>query len=395
MMIENDCGKRVVVVAARRSAVSTIPGTLNQMSDVELLANVFRDVSSGFHEQIDSAIAGSAFPVERDNLCRKSILTAGLPSKIYCATISKTCASSDEALSIAYSTILSCKSQAILVGGCEKVSNSSYMLGFMKKRVRDSLKMQLPFFDDIKLKKNEDEMHYIAEMLAHKHNITREMQDFFAINSRTKLKKAYDANKFEDEIIPIRYSEEIEERFHIDELAQQPFDENEIRAEAPMFIQNGTLTKYNTAPMCDCATAMLIMDHKLSQEIGLKHLIEIKDVSWIGVSQNEIGYAMGKCVKKILEDNHLDKNDIGLYEINEAFAAQAIVTIDFLDIDINKVNVNGGNLALGYPVGASGMRMCITLIHEMIRSHSKYGISVMCGGGAMANAILFENTFSK
>lgn len=392
-MTKNDYGKRAVVVAARRSAIGMIPGVLNQIKDVELLADVFKNVADGLHEWIDSAIVGSAFPVERDNLCRKSVLAAGLSSKINCATISKTCASSDEALAMAYSNILSRNSRVILAGGCEKVSNSSYMLGFMKKRVRDSLKMKLPFLDDIASKMNEDEMHYVAEMLAHIHNITRETQDSFAIKSRVKAMTAYSEHRYDNEIVPIRYSEETSDLLLIDELARQSFYEKEIRTESPMFVQNGTLTKYNTAPMCDCAIAMIIMDYALAQEIGINHFIEIKDILRIGVEQNQIGQAMAICVEKILKNNCLDKNEIDLFEINEAFAAQAIFTIDFLGIDINKVNVNGGNLALGYPVGASGMRMCVTLLHEMIRSHSKYGISVMCGGGSMANAILFENTF--
>ncbi len=392
MIVGNDYSRRAVVVAARRSAVSTVPGLLNQISDVDLLADVFKDVSHGYNEWIDSAITGSAFPVERDNLCRKSVLAAGLSSKINCSTISKTCASSDEALFNAYVNILSGKARAFLVGGCEKVSNSSYMLGFMKKRVRDSVKMQLPNFSDIEKAINEDEMHYTAEILAHKHNITREMQDSFAIKSRAKARKAYDKHKFENEIIPIKYTKEVTKQLSADELIQQPFDKKEIYAGAPMFVHNGTLTKYNTAPMCDCAAAMVIMDYALSRAMGLKHLVEIKDISWVGVEQNEIGCAMKKCVEKILKDNHLEKDEIDLYEINEAFAAQAIVTINALGININSVNVNGGNLALGYPVGASGLRMCITLIHEMIRSNLRYGISVMCGGGAMANAVLFENT---
>ena len=393
-MKKNDNSKRVVVIAARRSAVSTIPGELNQMSDVELLADVFREVSNGLHKWINSAIAGSAFPVERDNLCRKSVLAAGLSPKINSGTISKTCSSSDEALSIAYQRILSSKSRAVLVGGCEKVSNSSYMLSFKKNRVKDSIKNQLPLLSDIEKRINEDEMHYISEMLAYRYNVTRDMQDSFAIKSREKAREAFNEHKFGDEIVPIKYSKERTERLFIDELLQQCFDEKEIRNGVPMFVQNGTLTKYNTAPMCDCAVAMVIMDYALSKSLGLNHLVEIKDVSSSGVGKDEIGFAMVKCVEKILSDNNLKKDEIDLYEINEAFAAQAINTVKTLGINIDNVNVNGGNLALGYPVGASGMRMSVTLIHEMIRSKSKYGISVMCGGGSMANATLFQNTLS-
>ena len=384
---------RVVVVAAQRSAISKIPGILNQMNDVDLLAAVFRTVSEGLYDWIDTAITGSAFPVERDNLCRKAILAAGMPSQITCSTISKTCASSDEALHIAYAKILSGKSQAVLVGGCEKVSNSSYVLHFMKKRVKDSYKEQIPILCNIEKTCTENDMHYIAEVLAKKLNITREEQDLFAIKSRLKAKTAFETHRFDNEIIPIRYSDD--NYFQIDELLSQVIDEDEVCTEKPMFIQDGTLTRCNTSPMCDCAVAMVLMNYDVARVADLKCLAEIKDVSCIGIPQKNMGNAMKKCVEKILDENHLQKDDIDLYEINESFAAQAIAVIQALRIDPNRVNVNGGNLALGYPIGASGLRMCVTLIHEMIRSELKRGVSVMCGGGTMANAVLFENILNS
>jgi len=380
---------RVVVVASRRSAISKIPGILNHMKDVDLLAAVFRMVSEGLYEWIDSAITGSAFPVERDNLCRKAILAAGMPVNINCSTISKTCASSDEALYMAYMKILTGKSQAVLVGGCEKVSNSSYVLRYMKSKVGDSIKGQLPFLCDIEKIHTENDMPYIVEMLANKKNISREEQDLYAIKSRLKAQKAYDNHRFDREIIPIRYSDT--DFFCADELINQVIDEKEVRTQNPMFVQDGTLTHYNTSPMCDCAVAIVLMNYDVAQAAGIKYLAEIKDVTSICVAQEEMGTVMERCVEKILCENHMEKHDIDLYEINESFAAQAIAVIQGLGINSDKVNVNGGNLALGYPIGASGMRMCVTLIHEMIRSQVRYGISVMCGGGAMANAVLFQN----
>ena len=395
--MKNECKypkKRVVVVAARRSAISKIPGVLNQVQEVDLLANLFKEVSNGFFKWIDSAITGSAFPIERDNLCRKAILASGLPLNIDCATISKTCASSDEALHIAYSRILSGKSQAILVGGCEKVSNSPYILRFMKNRVKDATKGNLPFVSDVENNCNEDDMHYIAEMLAKKKNISREEQDSFAIKSRLNAQNAYSNHRFDQEILPVCYSEN-GEQLNDDELLYLSFNEKEIRNEGPMFLQDGMLTKYNTSPMCDCVVAMIIMDYDVARNAGIEYLIEIKDIANFCVAREEMGKAMEGCIEKILKENQLMKNEIDLYEINESFAAQAIAVIQALGINPNKVNINGGNLALGYPIGASGLRMCVTLIYEMVRSNAKYGISSMCGSGSMANAVLFENTFRK
>ena len=389
----NKCSyKQVVVISARRSAISNVPGAFNQMQEVDLLSTVFGEVSKDLHKWIDSAILGSAFPIERDNLCRKAVLASGIGSHVDCTTISKTCASSDEALAMAYMQILSGKSQAVLVGGCEKVSNSPYILGFMKKRVKEAEKLQLPLLNDVKKLVNENDMHYIAEILAHEHNISRKAQDSYAIKSRLNAIDAYKSHRFDKEIIPICYSKDNEEQLCADELIQQIFKEDEIRSEKPMFVKDGMLTRYNTAPMCDCAVAMVIMDSEIARSASLKYLVEIADVSWIGVRKEDIGYAMKLCVKKILANNHLSEEEIDLYEINESFAAQAIIIMKELGINHNKVNVNGGNLALGYPIGASGLRMCITLIYEMLRSKARYGISTMCGGGAMANAVLFKNS---
>lgn len=384
---------RVVVVAARRSAISKIPGILNYVNEVDLLSTVFRTVSEGLCEWIDSAITGSSFPIERDNLCRKAVLASGMSSRINCATISKTCASSDEALYVAYTKILSGKSQAVLVGGCEKVSNSSYVLRHMKNRVNDSSKGQLPLLHDIQQTYTENDMHYIAEILANKQKISREEQDSFATKSRLNARRAYESHYFDKEIIPIPDPNNDNGFFYADELIQQIIDGKHMDNKTPIFIQNGTLTNYNTSPMCDCAAAMVVMNYETARIAGLKILAEIKDVSCIGVSQEETGMAMERCVEKILQVNNLKKRDIDLYEINESFAAQAIAVIRALGINPDNVNVNGGNLALGYPIGASGLRMCVTLIHEMIRSGVEYGVSSMCGGGAMANAVLIQNIF--
>ncbi len=390
--IKKQNSNRVIVATANRSAAGKIPGMLTQMRDVELLANVFNNVARDINCIIDSAIVGSAFPIERDNLCRKAVLASEIPSQINCITVSKTCASSDEALSLGYMRILAGKSNAILIGGCEKVSNSSYTLSFMKERVKHAIKNQLPCLCDIKKNVTENDMHYLAEILAYKHGISREEQDLFAINSRQRAYNAYKKNKFKNEIIPIKYAEENEDKMSSDEWIQIPFDKDEVLQALPIFIQNGMLTKYNTAPMCDVAAAMIITSYDTFQTSELDYLVDIKDVACVSVPQEEMGCAMEKCVRKILEDNHLDKEEIDLYEINESFAVQAIITIQALEINPNRVNVNGGNLALGYPIGASGLRMCVTLVHEMVRSKSKYGISVMCGGGTMANAVLFHNS---
>ncbi len=386
---------KIGIVAAKRSAIGKIPGELNYINETELVSTLFKAVTSELPNiSIDEALLGSGFPIERDNLCRKAILKAELPSTISATTISKTCASSDEALLIACNKIWSGKIKAALVGGVEKVGNSPYTLHFMKQNIKRSLKGDIPFFKQIENNFLENDMVYICEMLSKIHNITRKNQDDFTIQSINKGNMANLQGYFNREIVPIKYKyEDLSYEISSDEMLLSERDEFDIYKAMPMFVKDGTVTQYNAAPMSECATAMLIMDLQEARRLGLEPMACIVDTTSLGVPVNEVGEAMSKCVNKILNNNYLIAGDIDLYEINESFAAQAIHTINSLNLDITKVNVNGGNLALGYPIGTTGIRMNITLLYEMLRRKVRFGLSVMCAGGNMANAILLENTY--
>jgi len=384
---------KVAVITAKRSPVGKIPGELNYISEIELLSEVFKGVTLGLEEiVIDEAITGSSFPLEKDNLCRKALLKAGLSTRIPASTVSKTCASSDEALNIAYHKIKCQAAKIILVGGCEKVSNSSYILHYMKKNVKHAVKNLLPEFDQIKDNIEENDMVFINEMLSKKYNITKDMQDKYTIDSIEKAVFAQQHGYYEEEIIPIAYNKGGECYYlEKDELLLSKRSVEDIRSAPPMFLQKGTLTQYNAAPICDCSVGILLMDYEEAIRLGLNPLIIIKDVLSTGVGEEQTGEAMTQGILKLLQKNKLMPSEIDLYEINESFAVQAILTARMLNLDMNKVNVNGGNLALGYPIGTTGLRMNVTLIHEMIRRNSRLGISAMCAGGNMADIIVYEN----
>lgn len=384
--------KKIAVIAAKRSPIGKIPGELNSINETELISYIFKTIISSFkYINIEEAILGVSFPVEKDNLCRKAILHAGLSSRISATTVSKTCASSDEALSIACSKILSGKVKSVLVGGSEKISNSSYTLHFMKHNIKRAIKETIPYYSDIQNNIMENDMAYLYEMLSRKNKIDRSMQDEFTINSISKSLSAHNNNYFLKEIIPIQYIKDEQTYFlNSDEMLLYERSEENIHRAEPMFLKDGVITQFNAAAMCDCATAMIIMDYDEALKQGLKPKVFIADTVAAGVSKDRIGMAMTDCINKILKRNKLSKANIDLFEINEAFAAQALFTIKSLDLDLNKVNVNGGNLAIGYPIGTTGLRMCISLIHEMIRRQAKRGISAMCAGGNMANAVIFE-----
>lgn len=381
---------KIAVISAGRSPVGKIPGIMNHIGETDLLAKIIQAVCKGYENRIDEAVLGSSFPIERDNLCRKALLCAGLSPDISCSTVSKTCASSDEALLIAVSKIRTGKAKTVLVCGSEKTGNSSYILHFMKQNIKHHLKNQLPNFQDIQDHILENDMAYICEYLAKKYHISREVQDAFTIKS---IQKALAARAhFSEEIIPILH-EENGMRYHVyeDDLLCSERPEEKISNAAPMFMQTGTLTQYNAAAICECAAAMLIMDREEAARRGITPLAFIVDTDCIGVPKAQIGHAMTACTDKILKKNGLNKRNIDLYEINESFAAQAIFTARMLGLDTERINVNGGNLALGYPIGATGLRMQISLIYEMRRRGASMGLSVICAGGNMANASLYTN----
>lgn len=384
--------KKIAVLEAKRAPIGKIPGKLNFIGETELMAIVFAETAKRYEGLISEAVLGASFPIEKDNLCRKAVLKAGLPAEISAVTVSKTCASSDEALRIACERIRVGETGAVLVGGSEKVSNSPYMLRHMKKNVKLSLKGQMPWYSEILDNIAENDMAYLYETISRKYGITREAQDAYTLRS---IEKAAAAGK-RPEIIPVSYANcDREYYLDTDEMPLNAKTEQEIRNAGPMFLRDGFITQYNAAIMCDCSCAMLIMDFDLAAGLGLKPEVSILDTCCLGVPKDKAGQAMRECASKAVEANGLNFSDIDLFEINESFAAQAIFTIEELGLDMEKVNRNGGSLALGYPVGAAGLRMNVSLVNEMIRSGAKFGLSVMCAGGNMANAAIFKREGGK
>lgn len=387
---------RVVIIDAKRSPMGSIPGELNGVEEVVLLSKVFESLNRTWKKiEVDEAVTGSSFPLERDNLCRKAVQIVKGLENIPAYTICKTCASSDEALRDAYFKIKAGGAEAILVGGCEKISNSSYVLRYMKRNVKGAVRGKLPCFSDIENNIQENDMAYINEMLSRRYHITREQQDDFVLDSIYKARLAEQRGRFKEEITPIEY--EVQgQRYRVDKdtCLKAAREEDMVRNSLPFFLADGVLTQYNAAPMCDCAAAVLVANRDYAVKKGINIYVEIMDSVSIGVSQIKKGKAMAECISKLLKRNLLQVSDIDLFEINESFASQVIYTKQQLGIEADKLNVNGGNLALGYPIGATGLKMSISLIYEMLRRKARYGISVMCAGGCMAIATLFENVFS-
>lgn len=385
--------RKIAIISAKRTPNGKIPGELSYLSEIKFLSDMLTYICKDLnYMKLDEALLGCSFPTERDNLCRKAILQAGLPCEVQATTISKTCASSDEALNIAYDRILCGKANSILVSGAEKVSNSSYILHYMKNNIKRAFKQQLPLFKDIENDIAENNMAYINEKLSRQYYISRKEQDEFVIRSIQKAKEANQSGNLKNEIVSINYfADNLPYKLDTDELLMIDRSKKEIDTAPPIFLQDGCITQYNAAPMSDCCAVIVLMELKEAYHQGLNPKIIIKDTRSVGVPQAQTGLAMVKCIEHILRENKLTKEDIDLYEINESFAAQTLCVMKLLQIDEERVNVNGGNLALGYPIGATGLRMGVTLVNEMMRRENVHlGLSVICAGGNMAHAVIYE-----
>ena len=391
-MTKDNKGRRVAVIEAKRSQIGRMPGGLSSVDEIRLLATVFKGVAKAVvAKEIEGAVVGSSFPNERDNLCRKAVIMADLPYTISSTTISKTCASSDEALAAAYYKILAGKAECMLAGGVEKSNNSSYILSHMKQTIKAQMKGTQPYFADIVENIQENDMTMIAEMLSQRYGIAREKQDDFTMKSIQKALEADRLGYFQEEILPIGKNGLDSTMSKHDEMLSVNRDEEIVRMASPFYLRDGMLTQYNTASVCEGACGMLLMSAEKADELEIDYEYIIRDIVTIGVSKQNMGHAMSVCTEEINRQNHLTLSDIDLFEVNESSAAQVIFTLEQLNLDGEKVNVNGGNLAIGYPIGTTGMRMNISLLHEMQRRKALLGLSVICAGGCMANAVIFQH----
>lgn len=382
--------REVAVLAAVRTPAGKIPGELAYIEDTKLLAAVFRSATKaadGF--PIDMAVAGCAFPVEKDNLCRKAALIAGIPPEVHASTVSKTCASSDEAFVIGCQAILCGQAEAVLVGGGEKNSSSPHILGVMKQKVKKAMKNLLPSYEEVRAKMQENDMAYIAESLARKWRLDKATLDRYAISSLQKARIAGKEGRFRKELVSLEYEMEgVIRRIEEDELPGEGSVVDTIYAAGPMFLRDGRHTQYTAAPIADGAAAVLLMEKKAAMKRGLQPLALVMGLMHVGVPAGRLGEAMSVGIEKTLRQAGLRTDEVDLYEINESFAAQALATMLPLGLEAERVNVNGGNLALGYPVGTTGLRMMTTLLAELNRREASYGISAMCAGGHMAQTVL-------
>lgn len=387
----------VVIVAGARTAVGTFGKSLRNVKATELGRQVLEGLmeNSGLgKEKVNEVIFGHGYVHGGGlNSARISSQLACFPYSVPGHVVIKACGSGLKAITNAALTIAAGQEDVIIAGGVESMSNVPYIVKnrwggkFGNVTMEDAL-----LADGLICSLENDHMGITAERLAEKYGIRREEQDQFAYQSHKKAWKAIEEGRFNREIISLKikdrkglqifnHDEGVREDIHLDQLAN-------LQA---VFKSEGTITAGNACPMNDGAAAVLLMSKQQAEEKGLKPLLKIKAFASAGVEPGVMGIGPVPATRKALEKAGLSLRDIGLIELNEAFAAQALAVIKELDLNPDIVNVNGGAIALGHPVGATGAKLTVTLMHEMLRSQVKYGMVTLCMAGGMGLSVIYEN----
>lgn len=389
--------QNVVIVAAGRTAVGKFGGSLAKVPAAELGAHVIKSLVakiglSGAH--VDEVILGQVLTAGTgQNPARQAVIKAGLPNTVPAFTFNKVCGSGLKAISLAAQAIMVGDADIIIAGGQENMSASPHVLNGSRDgfRMGDTKLVDTMIVDGLWDVYNQYHMGITAENVAKKHGITREEQDEFALASQNKAEAAQKAGKFKDEIIPFEIvTKKGTTVFDNDEYVKHGTTLESLSALRPAFDKNGTVTAGNASGLNDGAAAVILMSERKAKELGLPILAKIKAYSSAGIDPSVMGLGPVPASQLCLKKAGWTHEEVELMEINEAFAAQAIGVNREMGWDTSKINVNGGAIAIGHPIGASGCRIVVSLIHEMIRRDAKKGLASLCIGGGLGVALALE-----
>jgi len=388
----------VYIVDGLRTPIGSFGGSLSQFSSAKLGEIVVKKLIEKNKiniELIDELIFGNVLQCASGmNVARQIELNSGIPLNKTAMTINMVCGSGLRSVALAYSLIKSHEAKLIIAGGTESMSNAPYAL----KNARFGYKMgngeliDTMIYDGLWDIFNNYHMGITAENLAEKYKISREEQDDFAVKSQNKAEKAIKEGKFKDEIVPIEIPQKKGEpiKFDTDEYPKFGTTLEKLSKLKPAFKKDGTVTAGNASGINDGAAAVIVADSQLIKENNWKPMARIVSCAYAGVDPKIMGIGPVEAVKIALKKANWKISDLDLIEANEAFAVQALSVAKELDFPEEKTNVNGGAIALGHPIGASGTRILVTLLYEMKRRNSKKGLATLCIGGGMGIAICVE-----
>ncbi|HMN47715.1 MAG TPA: thiolase family protein [Ignavibacteriaceae bacterium] len=389
--------KKVVIVSAKRTAIGSLGGSLSSFSSGQLGSFAIKSVvedSKIDPQLIDEVIMGNVLMGGQGQApARQSAIFAGLPNKTECMTINKMCGSGLKAVMLAQQAIALGDAEIIIAGGQESMSNAPYMLLSARNgyrlghgEIKDSIVL-----DGLWDVYNNIHMGSCAESCAKDFSFTREELDAFAIESYRRAIEATNSGRFKNEICPIKISSKSGEIIvdKDEEPTKVKFDK--IPTLKPVFEKNGVVTAANASSINDGAAALIVMSEEKAKELGLKPLVEIVAQSSAAKAPIDFTTAPADAINKVLKKAGMTTKDIDLYEINEAFAVVSLAVNKLLGLTNANVNVNGGAVALGHPIGASGARILVTLIYEMKKRNLEFGLASLCIGGGEASALIVKN----
>lgn len=390
--------REVVIVGAARTPVGSFGGSLASLSAVDLgvIAGKAALARAGITpDMVDEVLVGNILSAGLgQNVARQVAMGCGIPNTVSSMTINKLCGSGLRAVSMAAQFIRLGDADVILAGGTESMSNAPYLLQRARWGYRmghgevvDSMIVDglTDVFDNV-------HMGITAENIAEQWNLSREEQDKFAVNSQNKAEEAQKSGRFADEIVPVSVPQRKGEPMVVsqDEYPKPGVTLEKLAKLKPAFKRDGTVTAGNASGINDGAAMLVVMAKETADKLGLKPLVTVKSYASAALDPKIMGYGPVPATRKALERAGMKVADLDLVEANEAFAAQSLAVVKDLNLDPAKVNVNGGAIALGHPIGASGARILTTLIYEMQRRNSKTGLATLCIGGGQGVAMIVE-----
>ncbi|MGA2415718.1 MAG: acetyl-CoA C-acetyltransferase [Candidatus Sulfotelmatobacter sp.] len=390
----------VVILSGCRTAVGKFQGSLSDLSAPQLGAVVVREAvkRAGLNsDQVDECIMGNVLPAGLgQNPARQAAIFAGLSPATGAMTINKVCGSGLKAVALAVQAVQTGNSSIVVAGGMESMTNAPYLLPQARKgyRLGNGQVIDSMVHDGLWDIYNDYHMGITGENVAEKYGITREEQDEFAAHSHRKALAAMKECRFKSQIVPVEIPSkkkgEAPTLFDKDESPREDSTIEALRSLRPAFKKDGTVTAGNAPGVNDGAAAVVVTSAQRAKELGAQPMVRIVAQATSGVEPKWVMMAPVDAVRKIWEKTGWKSDEVDLYELNEAFSVQALGVMRELGLDPNRVNVNGGAVAIGHPIGASGARVLVTLIYEMARRNVKRGIAALCLGGGNAVAMAVE-----
>ena len=390
--------EEVVIVSAVRTPIGSLGGVYKNTSAVELGTIAATEVLNRSlirPEEVDTVIFGNVLQAgSGQNPSRQISIHTGIPNTVPAMTINEVCGSGLKSIILASQAIRVGDAKVVLAGGTENMSQAPYLLKNQRfgSKMGDIQAIDSLVHDGLTDAFNHHHMGVTAENVAERYHVSREEQDEFALHSQMKAAAAQEKGLFDEEIVPVpiqvkRQSQVVTQ----DEYIRKETTIEKLQKLRPAFKPNGSVTAGNASGINDGAAAILLMSKNEAEKRQIPYLATIKGYAEVGSDPEFMGYAPFGAVQKVFEKTNFTKDDIDLFEFNEAFASQSIALVRDLELPTEKVNINGGAIALGHPIGASGSRILVTLLHTMKKNQKKRGLATLCVGGGIGIAMIIES----